>query len=79
MTLFDVAGLIGVLLMLSAYAAAQLRWLDATRATALLMNLVGAGLVLVSLTRAFNLSAALLESAWGLVALFGLVKLALKR
>ena len=79
MTLYDIAGLVGVLLMLGAYAAAQLGWLEATRAPALLMNLCGALLVLVSLSRAFNLSAVLLESAWGLVALLGLVKLAFRR
>ena len=76
---YDIAGLVGVLLMLGAYAAAQLGWLEAIRAPALLMNLCGALLVLVSLSRAFNLSAVLLESAWGLVALLGLVKLAFRR
>ena len=79
MTLFDAAGLLGVALMLSGYAAAQLGWLDATRAPALLMNLSGALLVLVSLTKAFNLSAVMMEGAWALVALFGLVRLAIKR
>ncbi len=75
MTLFDAAGVVGVMLMLGGYAAGQFRWLDPTRATALLMNLFGAVLVLVSLTKAFNLSAALMESAWALLALFGLVRL----
>jgi len=79
MSLYDIAGVIGVLLMLSGYAAAQFRWLDPTRAPALLMNLFGAVLVLISLTKAFNLSAVLMESAWALVAVFGLIRLVLKR
>jgi hypothetical protein len=43
------------------------------------MNLGGAALVMISLLFKFNLSAFLMEAAWALVALFGLVKLALKK
>jgi len=71
---FDLAGLIGVALVLAAYAAAQLHRLDPTRPPALVANLVGACLILLSLSRAFNLSAAIVEGAWALIALFGLVK-----
>ena len=74
MSLFDAAGLAGVALILAAYAAAQLRRLDPTRPPALLMNLAGASLILLSLTRAFNLSAVIVEAAWALIALFGLVR-----
>ena len=79
MTLSDLGGLIGVLLMLSAYALGQLGRLKIDAAPALLMNLVGTLLVLASLTEKFNLSAVLMEAAWALVALFGLIKLALKK
>jgi hypothetical protein len=79
MTVPDVAGLVGVLLILSAYALGQLGRLRIDAAPALLMNLGGATLVMVSLAFKFNLSAFLMEAAWALVALFGLVKLALKR
>ncbi len=75
MTLVDGAGLAGVGLMLAAYAGAQLGRLDPRAAPALLMNLAGAGLVLFSLVFAFNLSAAIMEGAWALVALYGLVRL----
>lgn len=78
MSLFDLAGLVGVALMLSAYAAGSMGKLDPRRAPALLMNLSGALLVLVSLSAAFNLAAALLEAAWALVALVGLIRLAIK-
>jgi len=79
MSLPDIGGVIGVALMLFAYAAGQLRKLDMTALPALLMNLAGALLVLWSLTLKFNLSAALMEGAWALVALFGLVKLAMRK
>ena len=79
MNLFDVAGLIGVALILVAYAAAQLHRLEPTHPPALLMNLAGASLILLSLTRAFNLSAAIVEGAWALIAVFGLVRALLRR
>ena len=79
MTLPDLFGVIGVALMLVAYAAGQLGRLDMTRAPALLMNLAGSLMVLGSLTFKFNLSAALMEGAWALVALYGLVRLAARR
>ena len=75
----DAAGLVGVVVMLLAYGGAQLRRLDPVKAPALLMNLIGAGLVMYSLSRNFNLSAFLMEAAWALVAAFGLIRLALKR
>lgn len=74
MSAFDVAGVVGVVLVLAAYAAAQLHRLDPTKPPALLANLAGASLILLSLSQAFNLSAAIVEGAWALIALFGLVK-----
>ncbi len=79
MGLTDAVGLAGVLLILAAYGGVQLRRLDPHAAPALLMNFFGAGLVLFSLLFAFNLSAVLMEAAWGLIALYGLVRLVLKR
>jgi hypothetical protein len=79
MTFYDIIGTCGVGLILAAYALAQFRGLDPTKAPSLVMNLVGALLILASLAKAFNLSAALMEGAWALVAVFGLVRLALRR
>lgn len=75
----DVAGLIGVVLMLWAYVGAQTGRLDPTKAPSLVMNLVGPGLVIFSLMFAFNLPAFLTEAAWATAATFGLARLALKR
>ena len=79
MSLADAAGLFGVLLILLAYAGAQLGRLDPRSAAALVMNLAGAGLIMWSLSFRFNLSAFLMEAAWALVALFGLVRLAVRK
>ena len=79
MTLPDLGGLIGVMLMLAAYALGQFGRLRIDAAPALLMNLGGAVLVMISLLYKFNLSAFLMEAAWALVALFGLARLALRK
>jgi len=78
MSLPDIFGVIGVVLILLAYAGAQAGRLEPREAPALLMNLVGAGLILLSLAFRFNLSAFLMEAAWALVSLYGLARLALR-
>ena len=77
MSLSDIGGVVGVLMMLAAYSLAQLGRMRVDQAPSLLLNLAGAVLVLLSLWFKFNLSAFLMEAAWALVALFGLAKLAL--
>lgn len=79
MTLPDFFGIVGVLCILIAYAGATSKKLDPARVPALLLNLAGALLILVSLYFDFNLSAVLMEGAWALVAIFGLLRLALGR
>ena len=79
MALLDLGGIVGVGLVLLAYAGIHFDWFDPKRAPALLMNLVGSALILLSMTHAFNLSAFLMEAAWAGMALFGLVRLALQR
>ena len=68
-------GVLGVLLILGAYAGVHLDRLDAKRAPALVMNLCGSLLVLLSLTAAFNLPSLIIETAWAAIALYGLWKL----
>ena len=73
-TILDAIGMVGVLLMLVAYALTVSGRLDPLRPTALTCNLVGALAVLASLTGAFNWSAVVIESAWALIAAAGLVR-----
>lgn len=79
MNLPDILGVVGVALILVAYAGATTGRLDPKRAPALLLNLVGAVLILGSLYFDFNLSAVLMEGAWALLAVIGLIRLALAR
>ncbi len=75
----DALGLAGVVMILLAYGLTVAGKADPQRPMALLLNLAGALLILVSLAHDFNLSAAVMEGAWALVALFGLARWALAR
>lgn len=75
MSLYDAIGLIGVALMLVAYGATVAGKLDVQAWPALAANFVGASLVLISLSHDFNLSAAVIEGAWAVIALAGLARL----
>ena len=79
MTLLDLGGIVGVVLVLAAYAGIHFDWFDPKRPPALLMNLGGSVLILLSMTHAFNLAAFLMEAAWAGMAAYGLVRLALHR
>ncbi|HEY3800224.1 MAG TPA: hypothetical protein VGL58_17895 [Caulobacteraceae bacterium] len=79
MNLFDVGGLIGVAIILAAYALATTGRLHPEAAPSLALNFAGASLILLSLSRAFNLSAAIVEGAWALIALVGLARIGLRR
>ena len=75
MTLVDVAGLAGVIVILIAYAGAALGWLDPKRPLSLGCNFLGAAAILWTLlTKDFNLSAAVMEGSWALVSLAGLIR-----
>lgn len=75
---WDLGGLVGVALMLVAYGLTVADRLDVRSTPALLMNLSGAILVLLSLSQDFNLSAFVIEAAWAMIALTGLVRKAFR-
>lgn len=71
---FDLIGLVGVLLTPFAYGLTVAGILSATAPPALVANATGSCLVLISLSHDFNLSAAIVEAAWVLIALGGLMR-----
>jgi hypothetical protein len=71
---FDLVGNVGVLLMVIAYLLLQMEKLSSAALSYLLLNTVGAILVIISLTFRFNLSAFLMEAFWLLISLYGLAK-----
>jgi hypothetical protein len=71
---FDLIGNVGVLLMVVAYLLLQLERLSGSAISYLLLNALGAILVMISLAFRFNLSAFLMEAFWLLISLYGLTK-----
>ncbi len=70
----DVLGGIGVLFILIAYLLLQLERVSPTRPPYLLANGLGSFLILVSLVNEFNLSAFVIEAAWLLISVYGLMR-----
>ena len=79
MNIYDLFGAIGAIAILAAFAGVQTNRLNPHRPTALLLNLVGASLVMVSLIGYWNLATFLLEVAWIGVSLYGLALLVLRK
>ena len=72
--LFDVAGFIGVLLIVIAYLLLQLDKLPSSSLSFSFMNAAGSLLIMLSLVFKFNVSAFLIEVFWFLISLLGLTK-----
>lgn len=79
MAWYDLVGLAGTITILAAYALTSSGRLDAHKAPALFANFAGSSLILLSLTQAWNMSAALVEAAWAGISLVGLARAALRR
>ena len=67
-------GNVGVFFILAAYLLVQLERLSPTRPPILIANALGAFLILVSLVNEFNLSAFVIEAAWLLISVYGLIR-----
>jgi hypothetical protein len=69
----DIIGICGSVLFIGAFIYANMaQTLNKLLFNAL--NLIGAVLLLISLSVNFNLAAVVLEVAWGIIALFGLIR-----
>jgi len=76
--LHDLVGSVGVLCILATYLLLQIERIEPTSLTYSGLNALGAGLVLFSLTSAFNFSAFIVESAWLAISVFGITRHFLK-
>ncbi|NNC38032.1 MAG: hypothetical protein EX271_07105 [Acidimicrobiales bacterium] len=70
---YDFIGNIGVALILLTYLALQLDKIDAKGLAYSLINGIGALCILISLAYAFNMSAFIIEAAWLLISIFGVI------
>ena len=76
-TLFDVVGLLGVLVYISSYGALQLGRLNGHSLLYSALNAIAATLVLISLYKDFNLASALIQVVWITVSVVGATRLIL--
>ena len=74
LTWFDLAGFIGVVMIVIAYLLLQLDKLPSSSLSYSLLNAAGALLIIISLIFKFNLSAFIVEVFWFLISLLGLTK-----
>jgi paired small multidrug resistance pump len=76
---YDVAGLLGVAVMLWAFYLLQAGKLKGDAFSYQLMNALGAGAVLLSLVNDFNLSAFVIETCWVIISVYGMIRARGKR
>ena len=70
----DFIGCLGAIIVLVAYALLQAKKLESESFVYSFLNLIGALMILISLAYSWNLAAALMEIAWIIITLFGIVK-----
>ena len=68
----DLIGNLGVALVVAAYLLLQLRRLGADALAYSVLNALGAGLILLSLTHDFNFPAFVMEAAWLIISFWGI-------
>lgn len=73
-SIYDIIGMIGVFMILITYGAVQMEKMDVRSVKYSVLNALGAGLILISLIFAFNLSAFVIESAWLVISIYGMMK-----
>lgn len=71
---FNIIGLSGVILILSAYCLLQMNKINQKGITYSFLNFIGSGFILISLYFSWNLASGIIEIAWILISLFGLTK-----
>ena len=74
LTLHDIAGLIGSVIVIIGYFATQAGWFGANDPRFAWANLIGAVLIIFSLTMDWNLAAFVMEIFWILISLYGLAR-----
>ncbi len=75
----DIFGILGVIGIIIAYFLLSIDRMQANHWSYSLINFIGALFIVWSLLDEWNLSAFLMEAAWAVISLYGLVKSLIKR
>lgn len=71
---YDFIGNLGVVLIIGTYLFLQLEKIKSNSGLYSILNAVGAGMIIVSLSNEFNLSAFIVEAFWLLISMVGLIR-----
>lgn len=74
LTMVDVIGTLGVLMLLTTYFLVQIGALQSKNPKFSLFNLLGASLLLYSLIYNWNLASVIIEICWMSISIYGLIK-----
>ena len=70
----DIAGIIGVVIIIASYFLLQIEKVESNSVFYLTANLIGAILIIISLLCNWNLSSFIIEVLWALISIYGLIK-----
>ncbi len=73
-TIYDLAGILGAFLAITAYFATQQRWITAQDWQFPAANLIAAILILISLIADWNLPSFVIEAFWLVISVYGIWK-----
>lgn len=76
--IYNITGIIGVALIIITYFLLQAKKMESDQLSYPLINLVGAILIIISLTRFWNLASFIIEIFWIAISVYGIYK-ALKK
>lgn len=79
MSIFEIAGFLGVALYLGYYAALQFQLLDCKGMIYPFLNFLAASCVLISLSESFNMLSALIQVSWIAISSYGIIRLLVQR
>ncbi len=74
LSLPELTGILGVIVIIIAYILLQLEKMDAKDLGFSVLNTLGALLIIVSLLYDWNLASFIMESTWMMISLYGIVK-----
>ncbi|WP_299900269.1 hypothetical protein [uncultured Ruegeria sp.] len=74
LTIVDVIGSFGALIVVAAYFATQMRMMNSDDLAFPVINLLGSVLIVYSLLQNFNLASMLIEGFWIVISIIGIIQ-----